>query len=57
MSDRKDETLHGELRPEYLKRNRLRLQEEHQLKDIRWALGLKESDLLKRVPKTEPHSD
>jgi Arc/MetJ-type ribon-helix-helix transcriptional regulator len=28
---------------EFLKRNKLRLQEEHQLEDIRWALNLKDA--------------
>lgn len=28
---------------EFLQRNKLRLQEEHQLEDIRWALELKDS--------------
>lgn len=29
---------------EFLQRNKFRLQEEHQLDDIRWALGLKDAD-------------
>jgi len=28
---------------EFLRRNKLRLQEEHQLEDIRWALSLKDA--------------
>jgi Arc/MetJ-type ribon-helix-helix transcriptional regulator len=28
---------------EFLRRNKLRLQEEHQLEDIRWALSLRDS--------------
>lgn len=29
---------------EFLQRNKFRLQEEHQLEDIRWALDLKDAD-------------
>lgn len=29
---------------EFLQRNKFRLQEEHQLEDIRWALGLRDAD-------------
>ena len=29
---------------EFLQRNKFRLQEEHQLEDIRWALGLKDAN-------------